>query len=711
MTSRWMALGLLLALAGVLGVLTLLHSPPAARVSAAASHAQRQPATAAVLANPIDSRYLTDVGFGRTSFWIQPWRAYMDTWPASRLVDAAGINFNVDPAEAEPTAQLLQASGFKLARVGINWSALSYSDPTRFDENHQASIRARLTALRDHGLRPLILLDANSGAPAPSKGIKLETVAPAPAGSRTVTLTAPSAAEVIPGKTGFDGLAFGGSPDILITSVGEGGVATLSRPLPGALAAGAHGATTLLYAPFERPTLADGEPNPAFQATLAGWLGYVAATSREVASIVGPGGYDLEVWNELTFGSQFLNSEHYYSSGGEEERKATVTKEVTKALLAATVAYVRDPANGISPAVGITDGFASQTPFPSGANAPVGLTALSKHPYANLKSFPGDYRVGSMLPVDALGAPDTLPGEKRPYTPLFVPSFEALLPEFTLTAIPTETLVRDLAPLTTHIYGLAHGRMVGPTGGSPVQKWITEYNLSVPKASSAALTTADTEHFRAKALLRSLVAMVSKGMTREYFYAAASGQLSLIGAGFWSALKANPGSYPGDQLGGEVMTGFRNMLGRFTGPGPSAAPQQLALTSIAQEGNHAQFIGDGTPAHPDLYDRDVLAVLPFQSSPTHFVIPVYVMTRNLLTLYRPKGRTSDVTRFDLPNETFYITLGNLPIASRPPKVTAYDPLRGVTSSAKLISLNGDTGVFRVVATDYPRILSIDYTRR
>jgi hypothetical protein len=38
-----------------------------------------------VSCDPIDRRYLTDVPFGATSFWVQPWRAYMDTWPASRL--------------------------------------------------------------------------------------------------------------------------------------------------------------------------------------------------------------------------------------------------------------------------------------------------------------------------------------------------------------------------------------------------------------------------------------------------------------------------------------------------------------------------------------------------------------------------------------------------------------------------------------------------
>ncbi len=704
--------------------------------------------------DPIDPRFLTELPFGTRSFWIQPWRAYLDTWPASRLTESLGINFDVSTADAESAAQLLQDSGFKLARIGINWEALSYENPTEFSA--EAHIRNRLIALQKHGLRPLILLDANSTGPAPAKTITLTTVSAAQAGAQTVTLTAASAAQVIPGKTGFDELSFGGNPDILITSVGPDGQAALSKPLPQSLAAGEHKGATLLYAPFARPTLPNGEPNPVFQETLAGWLSYVATVCRQAASIFGPEGYDLEVWNELSFDSQFLNSENYYTSSGEtgteteagvepgegpedeagleaedpeaEEAlqapegtpalsKAQVTKEIVKVLLDETVAYVRDPAHGIGSGVGITDGFADQTPFPSGANAPVGLTALSKHLYNSEKSFPSAYREGPIHPINALGLRDTLP---KSFQPLFIPSYQSLFPEYYLTSTSTETIVRDLAPITTEVYGFPHGRNVGPVGGTPLQKWMTEYNLSPAKAtvfgpdgvtpeSSVKLTSADKEHFQAKALLRSLVAMVGKGMSREYFFHAGPGALSLISEGFTSALTAHPNTYPGDALGGETMTGFHNMLSQFQGPGPTGPTRQLKLLSITQNGDHSQFTGDGTTAHPNLYDREVLAVLPFQSSPTRFVIPIYVMTHNLLTLYEPNDPTTNIDRFDLPNETFHITLGNLPETTTPPTITAYDPLHNNTTPAHLTKHTNNTAEIEIAATDYPRILTIDYS--
>jgi hypothetical protein len=709
-----------------------------------------------VVNDPIDARFLTDVPFGKRSFWLQPWRAYLDTWPASRLLESVGINFPSHPEYAEATAQMLQESGFKLARMQVSWNSLSYSDPGTFLASHLASIGARLTAMHNHGLRPLIVLDANSEDPTPFKLVKLETTAAAAAGAQTVKLTPASAAQVVPGKTGFNGLTFPGAADILITSVGAGDVASLSRPLRNALPAGTHGGTTLRFAPFEPPKLADGEPNPEYEATLAGWLSYVRAVCQEAASVVGAGGYDIEVWNELSFGSQFLNSEHYYSAtsetesesgsegenesegenGGESEgegeseapgakphhgksHKMLVSKEIQKALLDETVGLIRNPVNGFSQAVGITNGFASETPFPSGADAPLGLTALSKHPYTGAKDFPAAFNEKLVRPVDALGGRDT--SSNKSFAPLFIPEYQSLFPEYWLTATSTETLIRDIAPFTTYVYHFPHGREVGPAGGVPVQKWITEFNqipgrgkvmgpdeVTPQSGASATLTPADKQHFQAKVALRSLVANVNKGIAREYFYKAGPGTFGLIGQSFFSALEADPGVYPGSQLGGETMTGMRRMLARFQGPGPGGPARQLSLLSIRQEGNHAQFVGDGSAAHPSLYDRDVLAVLPFQASPTRFVIPVYVMTRDLLTLYEPGAPASDIHRFDLPAERFWITLGNLPETAEPPSVSAYDPLLDESTPARMVSREGDSAVFEVTATDYPRLLNIEY---
>ncbi len=710
---RWAVVAAAVILVGVATVLPSGSDSDGAG-SRAAGHGRFS--KGGVLTDPIDPKYLTQVPFGSSSFWIQPWRSYLDTWPASRLLNSLGINFNVTPKEAPGVAQLLGDSGFKLARVEIGWNSLSYDDPHSFVD--ESGIRRRLEALHEHHLRPLILLNANSGGPGPAKRVELETVAPAAAGSRTVKLSAASAAAVVPGKTGFDQLAFGGNPDVLITSVGSNRVARLARPLPEDLAAGPHEGTTLLYGPFAPPTLASGAPNPEFQATLAGWLSYVQTVSDEAKSIFGPDGYDLEIWNEVSFGSEFLREDNYYSPPRDSGSGSPT--EAKEALLAETVAYVRDPAHGISPKVGISDGFASQTPFASGANVPAGVTALSKHLYKNPIRIPAEYEPApGIKPIDALGGVDSASAASKAnpvYRPLFVPAFRADFPEYFLTATQTETLVRDLAPMTTTVYGVPHGRFVGPAGGRPPQVWMTEYNVGAESEADSGPATAkrrvERAHLQAKGLLRSLVSMVAKGVRREYFYAATGvAGLSLVGGKFIAALNANPSSYPGSRLGGETIRGFQNLLGAFRGRGRNGHPRQLTLLAIAQKGDRFQFAGDGTPAHPTLYDREALAVFPFQSAPGRFVIASYVMTRNLEKVYRPRLPTTDEKRYDLPPEAFRIRLGNVPDSRRPPSVVAYDPLLDRPTRARLVSREGHEIVLEAPLTDYPRLLTVDFRRR
>jgi hypothetical protein len=683
------------------------------------SHRGAQSADAAgwqTLTDPIDPRFLTEAPFGTRSFWIQPWRAYLDTWPASRILDALGADFNATPAEAPGLARLLHDRGFTKARVELSWNELSFEDPSRFAD--EQGVRTILTALRANGLRPLILLNANSGDPTPSQSVTLRTLTPAPAGSTTVSLDPASAALVADGRTGFDDLGFGGDPDVLITSVSPSGLATLSRPLSAALPAGAHPATTLLYPPFGAPQLPDGAPNPAFQETLRGWLAYAGTVAHEAQSILGPDGYDLEVWNEMSFGSQFLDADNYYSPPREAGGG-----DIEAALLDATVAYIRDPASGIGRGVGVSDGFASETPFAAPSLLPPGTTALSKHLYAGALQFPTQDVVSPIEPLNALGLPDfddVRPGASLPRTPFFVPTYRSFFPEYFLTDTQTETEIRDLAPITTDIYGTPHGRRVAIPGGAPPQTWMTEYNIdpsgadpTTPAAAQSAppptLTAADVRHMQAKALLRSLVAMVAKGMSRVYFYAPSNaGELSFVNQAFTAALASNPSAHPSNTLGGETTTSLGRLLDAFRGPGPGRALRHLRLRWISQLGDHAQFAGDGTPQHPSLYDRDVLAVFPFQSSPTRFAIPVYVMTRDIATLYRPDLPKGDLARYDLPDEQFRIALSGLPKHSRCPRVHAYDPLLNRYTPARCLSGGGGRAVFQLAATDYPRLLILEY---
>ena len=83
------------------------------------------------------------------------------------LTAAVGINFNVKPQFAAGTARLLAGAGFKRARIEVGWGTLDYDDPSQMNSSDRRSLATTLTALREHGIRPLILLNANEGKPCP----------------------------------------------------------------------------------------------------------------------------------------------------------------------------------------------------------------------------------------------------------------------------------------------------------------------------------------------------------------------------------------------------------------------------------------------------------------------------------------------------------------------------------------------------------------
>ncbi len=656
----------------VLGAGFVLACLIALLVSSGASVGRVSKRPAHALTSPIDPSQQTALAFGERSHWLQPWRGYLETVPATRLRGAIGINFNVAPDRARAVARLLAAAGFRRARYEIGWSNVSYRDPTRLA--NPGPIRAVLRALRDSGLRPLILLNANQRAPGPTRFFDIRVVAPAPAGARAVQLDPSSAKAVVPGRTGLNASDGSKAASILFTSV-QGSVVTLSKPLARGLPAGRYPAATLRFEPFAPPGA------PGHEETMQGWLAYVAAVTREVKAVLGSANFDVEVWNELSFGSDFLDRNTYYSPAAVGGDPAATRA----AILGRTLAWLRDPANGLG-GVGIADGFASQEPWPSGATAPPGLTALSKHPYPRRLRFPADARFDGIRPVDALGRPDgTLVGDAWHDT--FVPRYDTYFPEYYLTAIQTEHLVRDLSPHVTDVYGTPHGRVTQADGGRPVQVWLTEMGLDPKGVARGALP-----RMKAKATLRTLAAWVNKGAGAVYFYAASDGP------GPWGLVD------PGRPDGGQTLRAVGRLTRALAGARPIDETVPISLLRVSDRHDHVQFTGDGTRAHPPLYDRDVLAFLPFQVSPQRFVVAVYVMTRDLRRAYRPELAGSDPRRYDLPPEEFELAIGGLEAARV--EVAANDPLTGEDVPVRVVSRSGSRLVVELAVTDSPRLVSL-----
>ncbi|MGI8731387.1 MAG: hypothetical protein ACR2LK_15640 [Solirubrobacteraceae bacterium] len=688
--AGWAIVGLGLVIAAILVGKALLGDPG--------------PQGAGTLRDPIDASQLTALDFGERSHWLQPWRAYLDTVPAQRLRDAVGINFNVDAAQAPATARLLARSGFKRARVEIGWGSLSYEDPDAISKLPE--LRTKLEALKANGIRPLILLNAHHGVPGPLRTFAATITSPAPAGARTLRVDATTAAAIVPGKTGLN--ALDGSykaAAVLFTAVDRFGTATLSRPLPRALAPGQYPASKLRYEPFAPPVLADGRPNPAFEATMRGWLAYVDVVTREVKRVMGDDDFDVEIWNELTFGSDFLDRSTYYdppvdpADGSTAERLQDVTQEILKR----TVAWLRAPDNGVSN-VAIGNGFSNQEPFSAGSTSPPGLTALGKHPYPPMRTFPRGSVFDAIRPLDARGRPEGRHDRQGAWHDAFVPSYTAFFPEYSLSAIQTESMVRDLSPIQTGIYGTAHGRDTHPEGAPAPTVWITELNLD-PLVRNPQFSARDVRHIQAKAVLRSLTAYVNKGVSALHFYAATDPRYGLIDPAFFAAAGPALAGDPGDVTGGETMTAVRRLVGALDEARPVRRPRQISLQAISDAHGNRQFDGDGTPAHPPLYDRDVLGFFPYQLDARRFVIPIYVMTRDIGHVYDTDVPASDPRRLDLPAASFRLRIGAIDGVGA--RISASDPLTGATVPVKVVERTPRGLVVDVPATDSPRLLTIE----
>lgn len=620
-----------------------------------------------VLHNPIDPAQQTSLAFCDRSHWLQPWRGYLDTRPTSALLDATGVNMNVGPAQFADTARLLADRGFHRARIEIGWDQMSYDRPDQLRD--PAGLLARIQILKQYGIRPLILLNAHHGVPGPAAFFDLRLTQDAPAGARQVQIDPALVSSIVPGRTGIANLTDYKADEVIFTAVTPGGLATLSKPLPRALSAGTYRGSTLRFEPFARPSRGDGSPNPRFEQTLSGWLQYVSAVTHTVRDALGSDSFDVEVWNELNFGSDFLDAGRYYDPlpaelGGQGD--------TNRQLLGRTVSWLRNPANGVS-RVGIGDGFASQTPFAAGSTEPTGVTAMSKHPYSGARQvFGANTGASSCRPVNALGQREgTAAGGD--WQDAFTPSYVDYFPEYYLTALQTEHLIRDVSPFTTDLYGTTHGRATGPG------VWVTETNMD---PAQAGLTGAPKSRMQAKSTLRTLVSFVSKGVSVIDFYAATGDQFGLIDPAFFRNTSDMT-------AGGPTLNAVSRLMGTM-GTSQITVPRALSLLSVADRHDHKQFDGDGTAAHPALYNRDVVAVLPFQSSDRRFVVPAYVMTR-------------DVAQ-DLAPETYRLEIGG--VSGYTARVSASDPLTGTTTAATIISRTRSSITIQTDLTDSPRLLEI-----
>jgi hypothetical protein len=585
------------------------------------------------------------------SHWLAPWRSVVQTRPAAALRDSLAATFS-SFAQSPALAQRLVDAGARRGLVELQWGLADYDDPSRLA--NAETTRSNLAFMRRAGVRPLVLLDAIAGAPAPRKAISLTTASPARAGERTLQLDAASAALVVRGKTVFTKTGDNADP-ILVVAIDGSGRATLSRALSTDWTAGTHDAYVLRYAPWASPTTApDG-----FEDTMRGWEAFMDVALGLAREAFPDGDFDVLLLNGD--GSPFLDVARYGDSG-----QAGAAAEIHEAFLARAARWVREPGHGVA-AAKLWDGFyahaAGAIPRP-----PAGVDgALLTLAWRDVDAATAAAAAAALRPLDGGGHPEGTPTGAG-WSDAFVPPDHVAFPEVFLDALTT----RQIVPLLSSL---------------PTELGTFQASFRLDLARGGGLDDADVGHALAKSLLRTVVAYVGVGLRTVGLYDSYDDPALAV-------VREAPGRE-------EPAAALTRLVAAFADAGPTTTQRQIKVRSIAACDDGVQFGGDGSDAHPSLRNRDVVAVFPFQTSDRSFVLAAYVMTRDLGRVY---GASGDPTRLDLPGTRYTLRLGGLD-ASRL-TATATDPLTGANVPASVERAPSGDVLLRVPLTDSPRLVTL-----
>jgi hypothetical protein len=702
-------------------------------------------ATYASLQGTYEQGFSKQLPFGLSSYYVSPWRAYMDTWPSSKFQEVLGLNFNVTNQQAlAATIQAVAEVGIRSLRCEVSWSGFQYEDPTKLTSYQKTYWQTVFQACKANGIRPLILLNGNSGAPCPYKNMSTTLTSSASQGETQIFI-APN----LTFPVGYTGLNNYPACYPIITAYNPTtGLCTLSAPLPTPLSAGSITLTTLKYQAFSGFIFADGTPNPAGQETLNGWANYVVSACQFAYSILGTStdaGFDLEVWNELTFGSEFLYDSNYHNPARQyilpiqySNHGLTWAIDATKVLMAVAVDAVNGQYPGTStvfPKVNVIWGaYSNTTPWARGTDMWPGQAGYSRHYYTGIN--PGSYyspqtgtlNAGSL--TQATAPPQILGGlvnalYQNDSSPGFVPTHIVNMPEQWYFGYFGECITRDMQPYPSGFnnyeintpYYHDHHRFSHSGNGQIAQIWMTETNFDRSRWSQSLMNdlglAADDPSLislmhavAAKATLRQYLFFAHKGIKKINLFTIEASDLNLgiLPSAFFTTLAAN--NY---QLNDTVRAQIGPQLAAIKRLGPLLkqqqtidSPRKISVSNLVEYSPTLVFAGDGTARHPDLYHRDDFACLPFQLSSSSFAIGYYVVTRNLVQQWQPNYSPTDPRCYNMPEQTFDLTLQN--IRGTQARVKVYDPIQNKTTIPTIVASTASSITLRVLATDYPRLI-------
>jgi hypothetical protein len=238
--------------------------------------------------------------------------------------------------------------------------------------------------------------------------------------------------------------------------------------------------------------------------------------------------------------------------------------------------------------------------------------------------------------------------------------------------------------------------------------WITEVGIA-PNERDDKISPEVARHIKGKTTLRYFTCFINKGVEFLTLFAATGGDgwLGLVSDDFLKAVKDGKGAYPADDgpLTSPAMLATRNLVRAMGEAKPLQATRQVQLQRLEEPQERVVFQGDGSGEHPTEFNRDIFAFLPFQMDERTFAIPYYVMTRDVMQVWRPELAATDPTRYDMPPEEFILDIVNVHGAGA--RVTAYDPLTDAEAPVEVLGSTTNTLRVKVEATDWPRVLRIE----
>ncbi len=587
-----------------------------------------------------------NVPWGSIDFYKQPWRAYMETKSGYDFLQGIGINYNL-PGNDDLAVAALANAGFKSMRFEIGWGSVNWEETGLVNQNR---ITHLFHLFKQYGIRPNILLNGHQGRPCPMINLNKTIELDAAKGARMLQLTDPSG--VVPWHTGLGYLTGYTAAEVIITSIDSSGYCTLSKPLPVALTSGTHvQLNNLKYMPFS--ALGSNE----YEDTANGWVKYAMLIAKQLSD-AGITEFDLEMWNELNFGSAFLNVNNYYSPPAVVYPSTDFFKQGGHLWDVAnrTVQAVKWHYSGARVIWGFSNTSYFRTPQLS---LPPGIDGQSYHPYGTgLRSFPSLY-------------------QGRSVGTAFVPAVHMRRPEGWASDFQqTESLMRLLNPVT---------RSAKPQWSTSFHHYITEHG--VLPADCGVTDEATAWELKSKVAIRSLCFWLNKGIEHVDLFSAFD--KNPLGYGLMPAnTDTLPSSTSPQNIYSQPLRSIQTMTSWFSESVPIANPQQLSIKVVGLGDQFNIFEGDAT--HPALGARDVFTALPFQINQSKFLMALYTMTYDILA--------------PTPDMKYRLTIGNL---NGPPINIQYgDPVKQIWRNVNVVGYSKNSVTVELSVTDCPNFLVI-----